>query len=665
MAVAKKIPPVKKISKKPRAKKAGTSVPVRGSDPLFSIEFTPPKKIAAKKRTQHTAKVEDARPRLRSFVPIIFVSIDDHKVAKTSKYAGLVCICIGACFSAYALGGIYVDTMSLSLSNTHTTTHLHAAVASNPLFSLDAHEEVNASTTSAISTTTSRQTASSSPSRDTTLDSVMQPPLVLTLKNPLHLSGIVSISASVDHAEALSLYARKEGSLTDVYITSLQHLQDVSWSAVFNTASLPNGKYTLFVRVNNQYGFYTSRSSAVTIENTKVAAASSTPLVLQNNEDLHTKIDAVLNEFRTTDPHHDLRAELLSYATTTETEVHGTSTRASSTQSVNKRQLSFIDDIDSTFKHLLEMYAIVLRAKDPTGSDRMLAHITEFKRQTLDRLSTDLVPQEKNNSDAMQNLRDRIGTIITSETVRTKKQEDLIAARVGSQVSVDTDHDGIVDFDELTLYHTDPLNADSDADGYSDGAEVLAGYDPNKADGSVLRVVEDPRVSGISRPSILEITGGTVLHATTSGAVPEKILLTGRGLANSFVTISIFSTPITAITKTDANGLWSYVLDASLDDGQHQAYVTLEDNTGLIVAKSMPFFFIKEAGVYTLGTLSQKTLSSIDTPTEPLSQSAYMLIASFVVISIGLLLLLMSVFITHHRHLRTTQSSLKTKVAPL
>jgi hypothetical protein len=42
----------------------------------------------------------------------------------------------------------------------------------------------------------------------------------------------------------------------------------------------------------------------------------------------------------------------------------------------------------------------------------------------------------------------------------------------------DTDGDGLSDGDEVNIYHTDPLKADTDGDGYSDGAEVKSGYNP-------------------------------------------------------------------------------------------------------------------------------------------------------------------------------------------
>jgi hypothetical protein len=43
----------------------------------------------------------------------------------------------------------------------------------------------------------------------------------------------------------------------------------------------------------------------------------------------------------------------------------------------------------------------------------------------------------------------------------------------------DDDADGLTNEEEILLYGTDPLNPDTDGDGYTDGEEVAAGYDPN------------------------------------------------------------------------------------------------------------------------------------------------------------------------------------------
>ena len=44
--------------------------------------------------------------------------------------------------------------------------------------------------------------------------------------------------------------------------------------------------------------------------------------------------------------------------------------------------------------------------------------------------------------------------------------------------ATDSDHDGLNDAEEIAVYHTDLLKPDTDGDGYSDGKEVLSGYDP-------------------------------------------------------------------------------------------------------------------------------------------------------------------------------------------
>ena len=46
--------------------------------------------------------------------------------------------------------------------------------------------------------------------------------------------------------------------------------------------------------------------------------------------------------------------------------------------------------------------------------------------------------------------------------------------------ALDSDGDGLSDYEEIYIYHTNPNNSDTDGDGYSDGHEVQNGYDPNK-----------------------------------------------------------------------------------------------------------------------------------------------------------------------------------------
>lgn len=48
-----------------------------------------------------------------------------------------------------------------------------------------------------------------------------------------------------------------------------------------------------------------------------------------------------------------------------------------------------------------------------------------------------------------------------------------------SDFEFDTDHDGLSDKDEIDVWRTSPTKADTDGDKFSDGYEVINGYNPN------------------------------------------------------------------------------------------------------------------------------------------------------------------------------------------
>ncbi len=47
-----------------------------------------------------------------------------------------------------------------------------------------------------------------------------------------------------------------------------------------------------------------------------------------------------------------------------------------------------------------------------------------------------------------------------------------------SITSADTDSDGLLDLQEVSIFKTNPIKADTDGDGFSDGYEVRRGLDP-------------------------------------------------------------------------------------------------------------------------------------------------------------------------------------------
>lgn len=70
-----------------------------------------------------------------------------------------------------------------------------------------------------------------------------------------------------------------------------------------------------------------------------------------------------------------------------------------------------------------------------------------------------------------------VNTTIDSDGDGLTDAEEKIA---GTNINIiDTDGDGLSDYEEVKIYHTNPLNADTDGDGYLDGEEVKNGFNPN------------------------------------------------------------------------------------------------------------------------------------------------------------------------------------------
>lgn len=60
-----------------------------------------------------------------------------------------------------------------------------------------------------------------------------------------------------------------------------------------------------------------------------------------------------------------------------------------------------------------------------------------------------------------------------------------LASTTTIDLTADTDHDGLTDYDEINIYHTSPYLEDTDSDGIPDGVEVKNGTDPNCPTGKV------------------------------------------------------------------------------------------------------------------------------------------------------------------------------------
>ena len=75
---------------------------------------------------------------------------------------------------------------------------------------------------------------------------------------------------------------------------------------------------------------------------------------------------------------------------------------------------------------------------------------------------------------------DTVPTATTSIDSDHDGLTDAEEAVIGTDPNnTDTDGDGLSDYDEVRIWHTNPLVADTDSDGYPDGEEVKNSYNPN------------------------------------------------------------------------------------------------------------------------------------------------------------------------------------------
>ncbi len=162
---------------------------------------------------------------------------------------------------------------------------------------------------------------------------------------------------------------------------------------------------------------------------------------------------------------------------------------------------------------------------------------------------------------------------------------------------------------------------------------------------SVMRVL-DVSLSTTTMDTVVSIAtttvkGEQVIVKEKKKIIKEKLKLVGKALPNMYVTIYVYSEiPTIAVVKSDRNGNWVYELDNKLADGQHEAYVTINDNTGRVIAKSDRFAFVKTAQAVTTENAGlDNAQAASDEPVQPVqaAKKTYALIV-FLIIGVGLLI---------------------------
>jgi len=205
-------------------------------------------------------------------------------------------------------------------------------------------------------------------------------------------------------------------------------------------------------------------------------------------------------------------------------------------------------------------------------------------------------------------LRDEATGIKILKSLGEIAYQDNKIAQTGNLILViDSDGDGLTDEIEIKL-GTDPNNKDSDNDTYSDYTEYVSGHNPlgsGKFEADKLAPVEmaiinnetfeQPKNKGALHEDF--VIDSIVNLDEASSSEQNGYLLQGKATPNTVLAIYIYSDlPLMITVKTDDYGNWKYELKQSLSDGEHEVYVSLNDSTGKVIAKSNPLsFVIREA----------------------------------------------------------------------
>ena len=220
-------------------------------------------------------------------------------------------------------------------------------------------------------------------------------------------------------------------------------------------------------------------------------------------------------------------------------------------------------------------------------------------------------------------------------TVPKKVLDDRRAQK--TYLRIDSDGDGILDYDEIAIYGTDPFNAHTASGTETDGERLLLGLDPRSTTSAPI-AYEDPRDFIGTTAQTYTVTEITLATSTTSSGPPvETLSFSGVAEPNAFITLYIFSTPIVVTVRADANGEWTYELDQELEDGSHEVYVATVNASGNILAQSERIPFVKEAQAVGLGEALPAAIEAVESEEAKGFFAQYFMAIALSVIVFGIL----------------------------
>lgn len=124
------------------------------------------------------------------------------------------------------------------------------------------------------------------------------------------------------------------------------------------------------------------------------------------------------------------------------------------------------------------------------------------------------------------------------------EEEAMINDTEGRLKNLDTDHDGLMDWDEINIYNTSPYLPDTDSDGIEDKIEIEKGLDPLCPQGESCEQVTDILINTTSTTSTVtndEIGSSPLLEGVndTYGVVVDSGIIADEETGQSTYTAAL------------------------------------------------------------------------------------------------------------------------------
>jgi hypothetical protein len=452
---------------------------------------------------------------------------------------------------------------------------------------------------------------------------VLAPEITISIPPTTPLTKIVPVAVSVEDAQSVELYLLPKNSLVQRFAGSANRVDTDMWTFRWDTEKIPNGDYQVLAYVKNANGTYFEQSSMVTVTNKVVAAYT----------DVQQEQIKTLTSIAESEP----TVPALTYLQTKQNEDQTDAPGAEAIGDEDQLFQEILDEYMEQIEEELQRLASALRLRDGEAVDTARTRIEELK-QDISRSEVEGISEQRIFTLIDMYLSDAVKRVEAD----VERVEKLIVERTSENAILDSDKDGISDYDEVNIYTTNPFAADSDADGFIDGLEIMNGFDPLDPSSETIIAYESPKETGVVRNDILEIHS-VITAQKNEGETTPAALISGKALPNSFITLYIFSTPVVVTVKTAPDGNWNYRFDKELEDGQHEVYIGVTDNAGKLVAKSSPFPFVKEAEAF--GPITGVTPQPATSESSFVSQYMIYLVLSISVVAIGLVLILLGLYL--------------------